>query len=144
MTANAAAIQDLHLTNMTDGQVAFKVKTTKRERYLVKPAQGVIDPRSLAVVRGAQGAENSVLGSISHGFATVEMQARQVNLAIQEAVEKGDSAAEECVLRARAQRPQTRGRAFLRLASLSHHAAIASWCSVCACQPRQRWRTWET
>lgn len=37
---------DLHLTNLTAQLVTFKVKTTARDRYQLKPTQGYIPPQS--------------------------------------------------------------------------------------------------
>ena len=37
---------DLHLTNLTSNLVTFKVKTTARDRYQLKPTQGYIPPNS--------------------------------------------------------------------------------------------------
>ncbi|CAN6232642.1 unnamed protein product, partial [Urochloa humidicola] len=40
----------LHLTNKTDKQVAFKVKTTSPKKYCVRPNNGIVAPRSTADV----------------------------------------------------------------------------------------------
>uniref|UniRef100_A0ACD5YVC8 Uncharacterized protein n=2 Tax=Avena sativa TaxID=4498 RepID=A0ACD5YVC8_AVESA len=36
----------LHLTNRTDGYIAFKVKTTSPKKYCVRPNSGIVAPRS--------------------------------------------------------------------------------------------------
>uniref|UniRef100_A0ACD5ZI09 Uncharacterized protein n=1 Tax=Avena sativa TaxID=4498 RepID=A0ACD5ZI09_AVESA len=36
----------LHLTNRTDGYIAFKVKTTSPKKYCVRPNNGIVAPRS--------------------------------------------------------------------------------------------------
>uniref|UniRef100_A0ACD5Z1R3 Uncharacterized protein n=2 Tax=Avena sativa TaxID=4498 RepID=A0ACD5Z1R3_AVESA len=36
----------LHLTNTTDGYIAFKVKTTSPKKYCVRPNNGIVAPRS--------------------------------------------------------------------------------------------------
>ena len=38
---------DLHLTNLTPHLVTFKVKTTARDRYLLKPTQDYIPPHGV-------------------------------------------------------------------------------------------------
>ncbi|KAL6911723.1 hypothetical protein ACP4OV_000528 [Aristida adscensionis] len=40
----------LHLTNKTEGPVAFKVKTTSPKKYCVRPNNGIVEPRSTADV----------------------------------------------------------------------------------------------